>query len=274
MSIANECLICLSSQNWSKLNSILSIESNWLELNDDPTFRIFESNLVSEIKKIDKDDTFELPQLVLIRIYQLNKSFKSLNLSKNCFQEIIEYLFNKTPSEEYAKLLPENPKAVEFLKNKQTEIQEIITRTKIASNLNIKIGSTGGLLFSKKITNSKQEDELFEVATEILANKLIYPNIALSLIIDSKILDQLTEEQKHIFFTSSLDLCVVNRETLMPEHFFELDSSWHDKPSQQKKDIIKNELFNMAGLKLVRIRKIDNKSIKTIFKLALREYTR
>lgn len=272
MSITNECLICLNSQNWSRLNQILSEESNCKKLKNDPIFQVFESYLVAEIKKLDIDDTFDIPQLVLVRIFHLNRKYKLIELSDTCLKEIAEYLFYKSPSEEYAEVLVDNSEAIKYLEAKKTESERISKNATIAANLHLKIGAKGQVLFAKKITNSPQEDELFNIAANLFPDKLIYPNVALSVIIDNKILSHLNSDQKDLYFKSSLDLCIANRQTLMPEFFFELDSSWHDKPKQLEKDKLKDDIFNKAGMTLIRIRKKENKTMEEIFKLVLNEH--
>jgi hypothetical protein len=74
------------------------------------------------------------------------------------------------------------------------------------------------------------------------------------------------------FFKSTLDLCIVNPITFIPEIFIELDSkTWHDKPENQEKDLMKDKIFRIAGIELHRIRKKENLEMNEIFKLFLRE---
>ncbi len=261
MSKANECLICLQNQNWLGLNEILSSPISCKELSDDPAFNIFEINLVSEIKKIKNEVEDDFHTIVLERIIQLSKQTKQLNLSENCIEDIAEYLFERNPNENIAKLLPMNEIAINFLLAKRNEMDKVVNNTIISASLDIKIGKAGELVYSKKITNSPQEEELFRIANELLASKFVYPNVSLSIIIDDKIISELTKEQEHMYYTSSIDLCIVDPNTLMPEYYFELDSAWHDKPKQIEKDKMKDEIFQKAGLALIRVRKKENKTI-------------
>ena len=273
MSIANKCLIALNEQNWSKMNLILSEELKAGKISDDPTFQVFESYLVTEIKKLDKQDDFDLPQLVLVRLLTLFEQ-KKIDLSQNCLTEIAEYLFSKNPSKKYADLLPNNNAARKFIQEKGLEIEENISQTIIADNLNVKIGTKGKLEYSKRIVNSQQEEELFNTASRLFPDKLVYPNLALSVIISDEILETLTKDEKTIFFTSSIDLCIIDRISLMPLQYFELDSSWHDSSRQIKKDATKDEIFKKAGLKLIRVRKKENKTMSEAFELFLKEHVK
>jgi hypothetical protein len=272
MSKANECLVYLQKRNWTELNNLLSNSKNYKELLEDPLFNIFETNLVSEIKSLENTVTDDLHIIVLERIIQLCKQTNQLKLSDNCVKEIAKYLFHKNPSENIAKLLPNDAEAINFLKSKINEATQIAKNTILAANLDIKIGEKGELIYSKKITNSPQEEELFRLASELLQNKLIYPNVALSVIISDKLLNQLTNEQKKFFFMSTIDLCVIDPNTLMPEFYFELDSAWHDKLKQIENDNMKDDIFSKAGLTLIRIRKKHNKTMRNEFELLLNKH--
>lgn len=272
MNITENCLKYLQTKEWLELNKLLSDENNCKELATDPVFSIFEANLINEIKRYENDGDVNL-STVLVRIFQLNQNSEILKLSKNCILELAEYLFNKHPSEQYAKFLTKNKKAQEFLKNKDIERTEKIEKVILASNLNVNIGKTGGLDFSKTIFNSPQEKELFLASKRILNNEIILPNIALSSIINSKIIKLLDNKTKIFFFKSTLDLCIVDSKNFKPKFFIELDSSWHDKPKQIENDRMKNEIFEKAGMELHRLRKKDNKSMDEIFELYIKKIT-
>ncbi len=269
MNITEKCLKCLQIQDWNELNLILSDEKNCLELRDDPIFSIFENNLVEEIKNIDNSKN-DSASIVLARIFQLNQKNKTLVLSSSCIKKIAEYLFEKFPSEEYAKHLEGNKKANEYLINKESQIDRVIEKTILSANLDIKIGKNDRLNFSKSIFNSPPEYELYKASLKIFPDKIIYPNVALSTIINFKVNKFLDSKHQTFFLKSTLDLCVVNKETFIPELFIELDSSWHDKPKQIEKDKMKDYIFEMAGLKLIRLRKKQNKKMLEIFELYLK----
>ncbi len=264
MNITENCLIFLQTKEWLKLNELLSDEKNCKELATDPIFSVFEKNLINEVKRYENDGDENL-STVLVRIFQLNQNLQILKLSEECVLELTEYLFQKHPSEQYAKILTENSQAQEFLKRKFSERTDKIEKTILASNLNVKVGASGELDFSKSIFNSPQEKELYLASKRILKNEIILPNIALSSIINSKVIELLEKQTKTFFFQSTLDLCIVDSQTFKPKFFIELDSSWHDKPKQIEKDRMKNEIFEKAGMKLHRLRKKENKSMDEIF---------
>ena len=268
--MTEKCLIYLQSKEWLKLNEFLSDEKNCKELATDPIFPIFEMNLISEVKRYENEGDENL-STVLARIFQLYQNTGILKLSENCVLELATYLFQKHPSEYYAKVLTENTEAKNFLKKKESERTEKIEKTILASNLNVNIGTSGELDFSKSIFNSPQEEELYFASKRILKNEIVLPNIALSTIINSKIMELLEKRTRSFFFFFSLDLCIVDPKTFKPKFFIELDSSWHDKPKQIENDIMKNEIFEKAGMKLHRLRKKKNKNMDEIFELYIKK---
>jgi len=269
VNITENCLIFLQTKKWLKLNELLSDEENCKELATDPIFSIFETNLINEIRRYENDGDGNLSK-VLVRIFQLNQSLKILKLSKTCVTELAEYLFQKHPSTLYAKVLTDNTNAQEFIKRENKEQTNEIEKTLLASNLDVKIGESGKIDFSKSIFNSPQEKELYLASKRIIKEVIIIPNIALSSIINFKVIELLEKQTISFFFKSTLDLCFVNPQTFKPKFFIELDSSWHDKPSQIEKDKMKDEIFEKAGLQLHRIRKKENKSMSEIFELFIK----
>lgn len=267
--MTENCLIFLQTKEWLKLNELLSDENNCKELASDPIFSIFETNLINEVIRYENDGDENL-STVLARIFQLSQNLNILKLSNSCVIELAEYLFEKHPSEQYAKVLTENIDAQNFLKRKSIERTEKIKETILASYLNIKIGEPGELDFSKSIFNSPQEQELYLASKRILKNEILLPNIALSTIINSKIMEVLEQRAKSFFLKSTLDLCIVDSQTFKPKFFIELDSSWHDIPKQIENDRMKDEIFQKAGMILHRLRKIENKSMDEIFELFMK----
>ena len=268
--MTEKCLIFLQTKEWLKLNEFLSDEQNCKELATDPIFSIFEINLIEEVKRYENEGDENL-SIVLAKVFQLSQNSGILKLSKNCILELATYLFEKYPSEYYAKVLTENTEAKNFLNKKEHERTTKIEKTIFASNLNVKIGTSGELDFSKSIFNSPQEKELYFASKRVLTNEIILPNIALTTIINSKVKEFLIDKTKTFFLYSTLDLCIVDSETFKPKFFIELDSSWHDKPKQIENDIMKDEIFEKAGMKLHRLRKRENKSMEEIFELYIRK---
>lgn len=90
---------------------------------------------------------------------------------------------------------------------------------------------------------------------------IVYPNVALQVIIDSdypdiaKEIPQKTEWKSayNFFYNSSVDLCVISTIDYLPLVAFEIDGESHDE-SRQENDQFKNLLFRKAGIPLERLR--------------------
>jgi len=111
-----------------KLNQLLSDENNCVKLAQDPIFVVFEHNLINEIKRHENEGSESLSN-VLVRIFQLNYNQKILKLSNECVLELTEYLFQKYPSEQYAKILTDNKSAQDYLKRKNEHRKDQIDKS-------------------------------------------------------------------------------------------------------------------------------------------------
>lgn len=110
---------------------------------------------------------------------------------------------------------------------------------------------------------SKEEQKMFLAFKRIFDTYQIYPNVALSNLIDyNKIKRKLLQEERRYFFQASIDLVVFEPfKQYEPIYFFELDSIWHDEENAVKNDKMKDKIFSISGLKLFRIRDKQNYKI-------------
>ena len=271
MNLVEDCLMHLQNGNWMELNRILSDNQNATEIASSSTFMVFENYFIDELKR-HETETNEDQLIVASRLFQIHRYENStFQFSEEALLKLAKYLFEKSPNATYAAYLKDEPDAVEFLERHKKDTQETIDKNRISASLNVKIGNKGQLRFDKEIfNNSPQEKELFYAASKVCPNSILLPNTALSTIINPKVCQFLDNRTTDFFYKSTLDLCIVNSETYMPEFFIELDSSWHDKPRQIEKDKMKDEIFEKAGLTLERLRKIENKEITEIFKLYIK----
>lgn len=150
----------------------------------------------------------------------------------------------------------------EYEKNNPIEIKHSNSENiKISENTNIQNKNS-----TIKLFKSIQEYEFFYSITESYPNYFTYPNVALSCLVNFKELkNELNNSEIDYFFKAVID-CVVFKQdnnNFEPMFFFELDSIYHDKPEQQKKDKIKDKILSLSGQKLFRIRaQDDNYSLK------------
>lgn len=272
MNPAEDCLKYLRSGNWRELSDVLSNNNNAQYLAESSTFLIFENVFIDELKRHENETNEDLI-VVASLIFQIHRNVNSsFTLSENALKGIAKYLFEKNPSEIYAKILVHDPDAQLFLEKHKISIQKKIDAERLSANLNIRIGEQGYLKFDKDIfNNSPPEKELYLAAKKLLNDSILLPNTALSTIIDLKVCDSLDKKTVNFFYKSTLDLCIVNPNTYRAELFIELDSSWHDKPKNLQNDRMKNEIFEKAGLKLHRLRKKENIEMSEIFELFIKQ---
>src|SRR5262249_24300521 len=99
---------------------------------------------------------------------------------------------------------------------------------------------------------SQQEVEFFMAVRNSFQMFTVYPNAALSCIINFEgIKDNLSSEERDFFFRGIVD-CVVfdHHDEYKPLHFFELDSDFHYSEPQRQRDRYKNKILSLAGQKL------------------------
>lgn len=91
---------------------------------------------------------------------------------------------------------------------------------------------------SRTLFKSRQEREFFDAVRETFVMFTVYPNVALSSIIEfNSIRDVLSSAERDFYFKGVVD-CVVfdHQELYQPKFFYELDSIYHDNPEQKQKD--------------------------------------
>jgi hypothetical protein len=186
---------------------------------------------------------------------------------------IAKYLFDKNPQLEYAKSLPNDKKAVKFLREHHNKALLKNEANRVNKSFEINKVQTNSInnSLSRNIFKSPQEEELFLAAKRMLPNYILLPNTALSTIIDVSVCSLLDKDKSSFFWKSTLDLCIVNPISFIPELFIELDSSWHDLPKNQNNDKKKNFIFSQAGLELFRLRKVENRSMIEEFELFIKQ---
>jgi len=138
-----------------------------------------------------------------------------------------------------------------------------VKRVSIVSTFSIRTWSASDAFdFRRNLCASNQEREFLRAIRQYFPSMLSYPNIALRNFID---LDELgcsiPESFRKFSWQSQVDilLCTSDED---PVAGFELDSSWHDTEAAARRDDMKNKLFQLAGLPLVRIRCPDPRTVR------------
>lgn len=272
MNAAEECLQCLRNKNWDRLSIICSNNLLARELIESPVFSTFEQHFINELKNYEhKGGVDDNLYLVPSRLFQIHSSSEYLfSFSKEATLSVAKYLFEKHKLESYAKVLVDDEEAIAFLKSKEKLNQDMVNSSRVRGSFTVKEGVGKGSAYQKSIFNSPQEKELFFAAKKAFPDSILLPNTALSTIIDASICPVLSKEEALFFFKSTLDLCVVDSSSFYPELCIELDSSWHDNPKNVDNDRKKDRIFEVAGLKLFRLRKKLNRDMQESFELFLK----
>lgn len=126
----------------------------------------------------------------------------------------------------------------------------------------------------RTLFKSKQEKEFFDAVREAFPMYIVYPNVALSSIVEYELVkDHLSPNERTFFFKGTVD-CVIfdyHRELYQPKYFFELDSPYHDEPEQKLRDEYKDNIMSAAGQRLFRVRRVDTKQSRGDFILLIRD---
>lgn len=257
----------LSNGDYGKLIDLLHREKEAIKsdqiLHHAAKVSVTEILRVSKEKEKPSDDfIFNLERLNIIHIgkfFQMTEEqHKELigTLIKFCNEDLKRaYQFAaQYPNEEFAKPIIE-----EFEKSQPKEVEHAQSGyIKLTHNNQIKEVDCRISLFK-----SKEEQKMFLAFKRIFDTYQIYPNVALSNLIDyKKIREQLSQNEQRYFLKASVDLVVFEPfKQYEPIYFFELDSIWHDDENAKENDKMKDKIFSMAGLKLFRIRDKQNQKI-------------
>ncbi len=108
----------------------------------------------------------------------------------------------------------------------------------------------------KPIFNSNREKRFYDVLIGAFPNYLVFPNMACSAIFDYERMKELLADadQFRHFLMAIVDFCVVSTIDYAPVVAFEIDSDYHDSPERIEKDSIKDQIFQLGGVPLIRWR--------------------
>ncbi|WP_025680638.1 DciA family protein [Paenibacillus massiliensis] len=108
---------------------------------------------------------------------------------------------------------------------------------------------------SRPIFYHESEISLYQVLLELFPQHFVFPNISLKTIVDvEKIRDMISNEQMNYLFMAHVDFAIISTSSYMPVLAIEKDSVYHDNNSTIKKDEIKNNIFRLSGIPLIRVR--------------------
>ncbi|WP_119157662.1 DUF2726 domain-containing protein [Caldimonas tepidiphila] len=118
------------------------------------------------------------------------------------------------------------------------------------------------LSFKKNVCASNQEREFLRAIRHFFPTLHAYPNMPMRNFVDvDGFVDRLSERHRIYARGAIVDvlLCTVDEDPLA---VIELDSAHHDPEEARERDELKNDLLDMAGIPLVRIRPLDTHTVR------------
>ena len=116
--------------------------------------------------------------------------------------------------------------------------------------------------FKKNLCASSQEREFLKAVRQYFPSLRVYPNLPLRNFIDLDAMNNFADDQIRRFCWSSQVDALLCTEDEDPIAGIELDSMHHDDPAAAARDAMKDKLFAIAGVPLVRIRAEDTSNVR------------
>lgn len=243
----------LLSQSLETVLNVVTTKSIELETESEFVNNIEQFLLLHSSKCIE----LKAEQIEAIKIAIVNAKRENISYAYNYAKEYPENVICKEIITEFNKLLPKKTN------HSQIDLVTVIENKSIEENND----------FRKSLFNSNQEVEFYLALKRVFDTYQVYPNVALSSVINfESIKNKLNNSEREFFLKTSIDFVVFEPfRNYFPIYFFEVDSSWHDSETQIRKDNIKDKIFSISGQKLYRIRKINNSINEMEFEKLLTE---
>lgn len=272
----------VNKKDWQKLIEIFRLNENYSFISDDPILKpLIDQYFIDELLSTSSMNNDPAYEYYLQNFFALHKGDKYLfRLNEANFRKlivkIVEVEQELARAYDYALFFPNeeicteiirkfNEQQPKYIKHSQ-ESELIVTENKDVSEINSSIG----------LFKSIQEYQFYKAVREVFQMFLVFPNVALSAVIDfNKIQHKLTKEEKSYFFKALIDCVVIDTENnYKPIKFIELDSLYHDTGVQKQKDSMKDKILAVAGQRLVRVRRVTYKGDEQDFIRLIRETLR
>lgn len=157
----------------------------------------------------------------------------------------------------------ERPDSPPRVKNHQGQPTVAMKRIVISSTYSLGVHSTSDAFnYKKNLCASSQEQEFLKAVRQFFPGLRAYPNVPLKNFIDVPGLGALADDEMRRFSWSSQVDVLLCTEDEDPVAGIELDSPHHDNTDARERDVLKNRLFQLAGLPLVRIRATDTSNVR------------
>lgn len=256
-----EFYMLMQEKKWSDILSLAKTKHRSLMQNQAEWFsicNILEKEFISYISN-EKDI---LVGRLCLEYLKLNhaKYINITELSHKAIEDIgLSALEKSDPSTliAFAKLCTHSTNAIEIIE--QTK------KTKETTSNPTQQSSTPEKTKAKRVDwlqplfKSKLESEFYQALKNVFPTYFIYPNVAVSNIFEfNKIREHLEQDSKNYFLNAIVDFVVYDpTDNHTPKYFFEVDSIYHDSEKAKRNDALKNNIFSIANIELIRIRPND-----------------
>lgn len=269
--------LMLAKKDWDGIAKVLA--SNYMEVMSDPVGRqasnLFETEFFSELEGKPHTEILKLLELPYLVIETSSSAF-SQDFRFKVVELKIQHL-EAVGREEAALSLAFNyqslPAAKEIIKRVHTESPERMADAKRGDSRITANTISKGNSAKRSLFRSGQEENFFLAMRSAFPTFVPYPNVALNAVIDfDQIKGSLSDRERDFFFRAMVDSVVFDPNIgYTPLYFFELDSSHHDNPVQAQRDAMKDKIFEVANVKLHRVRAWEKSetTIKEFYKLIL-----
>ena len=245
------------------------------------SLQIFEMQFCEDLEHDLKNAS---SQSVLETIFALKKG-KVYELSDHTLTQVVAKLAkvyeqqgSRQEAYNFAKMRPNELICAEIIKSYEESNSTLVEHSQMRKiqvttnerNISPNIDYTRSLFGSPP---SPQEKYFYDACRERFPSHIIYPNVALQVVIDyDKIKPKLSKDEHKYFLAAVIDCVIFDQDNdYKPIYFFELDSSFHSKPRVMQNDELKDKIFSISGHKLYRIRRIAKHQGKDEFIQVIKE---
>lgn len=266
----------LLQERWSELLDL--VHRNRQNVADDPLLRhavdVFARTFVARLAEADRVSLkADLEKLFLLHAGDFHR------LPTEHFERVVAALVELNADRPeaaagYARHFPDNPRCAAVL-----EAYDV--RHRVDHEMDERIGlhatlPSVGVDHTVSLFKSDREVDFFMAVREVFATYFVYPNVAISTLIDFEgIRNRLSAEERQYFFRGVVDCVVFDQHgAYRPLYFFEIDSGLHDDERRREKDAMKDRILSAAGQRLHRVRPRDRSTGRTEYVRLLREILR
>lgn len=249
----------LMDKKWVNISKYLY--RNHKTVNTDPVSKqaitLFEAEFFSHTTTLDPTEKlklYEFPSLIIeTRTYGFSQKFIDQFIDEKMLaMQAVQHdgLVGYAAGNQHREL------ARNILKELETNSPEVLADARRENTTISSVSTQIGKSHVIKLFKSQQEKNFFEAVRQAFPTYHPYPNVALSCILDfDKIKNNLTHQHQNYFFKAVVD-CVVfdSSKDYIPLYFIELDSVFHDTTKAKENDLLKNQIFEVANTKLIRVR--------------------